>query len=408
MSRLEGKPFLEQGKAAVHGLRRALAVMLESVGADPDEPQEISRKFDLDKTLTWRIGRVVREEDAWEAIQHIPRRPSFGLLIKAMERSGAPAPLLESVWSALDEFERFVEIHSGDRETLEIMSSTAAKRTTEKRLESFRKAGFQASSAIWGVRAKLQLGAQFLAPGTIPGRLSITTVCGFQDFRRLRANTPWTIGTMRGWNGDQFDDTDYCESTTPLMSSSTSRELGLLLPEFCTSPTPQIEIEELTPSTHRYILKAGEVGNTASADIFLGWAFHNSAMLTESFKGETGDHLVMLSTPVEDLVHDLYIHKDLAFAMNLRSVVYSQLPGGQNYPHAKERSQTLPVGAEISDLGNGTMNTTLVELPRYREMIELATKSLNCVPEDFHAFRYRLCYPPIPAVSVLRHPLLTP
>lgn len=406
MSTLETKPFLDDGKAAVQGLRRALASVLDAVGADADQPQDISRRFDLDKTLTWRISRVVREENAWEAVQHIPRRPSFGLLLKAMEKHGAPTAAIERVWSALDEFERFVEIHSGDRETLEIMSSSASKRSADKRQEAFRKSGFLANSAIWGVRAKLQLAAHFMVPGTEPGKLSMATICGLADFRRLRANTAWAVATMRGWDVPGAEDLDYVGRARPLDPVS-AKTHGLLLTDFCSSPLPEIAIIEVSKAKQRYMIKPGPVGNTAAASVFLGWKFENAASDTEAFPGEAGDHLVLLSTPVEVLVQDFFVHTSLDFAKDPTPHLYSQLPGGPLYP-TDEQIQALPTPSEVSDLGHGPPDTTLMDIPRYDDMVALAARELGFPLNEFHGFRHRVSYPPIPTASVLRHPLLKP
>ena len=198
---LESKPFLDDGRSAVQGLRRALAEVLAAVGADPSQPQEISRRFGLDKTLTWRITRVVREGNAWDAIEHIPRRPSIGIFVSAMSKHGASAERIDKLWRAMTEFERFVETHSGDRETLDMMVSVPARKSAAKRLEAFRKAGFQANSATWGVRAKIQLATHIMSPGLKPGHVDIGTVCGLVDFRRLRPNVPWAIASINSWRG---------------------------------------------------------------------------------------------------------------------------------------------------------------------------------------------------------------
>lgn len=47
-----------------------------------------------------------------------------------------------------------VEIHSGDRGTLDVMVATPRSKTAEKRLELIRKNGFLSNAAVWGVRRK--------------------------------------------------------------------------------------------------------------------------------------------------------------------------------------------------------------------------------------------------------------
>lgn len=405
MSAIESRMFVSDGKTAVHGLRRALADVLASVGADADQPQEISRQFGLDKTLAWRISRVVREEDVWEAVQHIPRRPSIRIFVDAMRRHGATPDRVEMVWSALDEFERFVHVHSGDRETLEMMVSAGAKRSAHKRLETFRKTGFQANSAIWGVQARTQISLHVMAPSLVAqDQLSLSIVCGLTEFRRLRPDVPWAVASLTQWDGEE---TAFRDRWQPLaLDPEQSRDAPPLLREFCSQPLPDLETYREREGLVRFMLKEGPVGNTAAATVVFGWTYPTSASCFESYPDEKGEHGVMLTTPVESVVHDLFIHRSLTFAFGPTAHVYSQLPGGPQYPGSGPRAGLLPVGSDVVDLGAGPPDTTTPELPRYREMVELTTRRMGFQLNEFQAYRFRLRYPPIPSMAVLRHGLL--
>lgn len=404
MSTLASKPFQDDGRAAVHGLRRALADILASVGADPSEPQEISRKYGLDKTLTWRIARVVREEDAWEAVQHIPRRPSIQLFVRAMSRAGATGQSVDALWSAVEQFERFVEVHSGDRETLEMMASSAAKRSATKRMENFRKAGFQANAAMWGVCTRVRIAMHMITPAAAGGGLlDITTISVLGDFRRLRPAVPWSVGSMTQWDRKpESMDIDPWSALDPAIAPGRVP----LLREFCSEPTPEIHEVHDQPSLVRYVLREGPVGNTAAATIVLGWTNFAAGTAHQSYPGEKGEHGVHLTTPAEVSLNDLYIHRDLEFAFNPTAHVYSMLPGGPQYPEGGELAPLLPVPSDVSDLGAGPPETTTPELPRYSDMFAYAAKRLNFSPKDFQGYRHRLAYPPIPSMALLRHGLL--
>ncbi len=403
MTTLDTRPFADDGKTAVHGLRRALAEVLVSVGANADQPQEISRQFGLDKTLAWRISRVVREEDVWEAVQHIPRRPSIRLFVNAMTKHGASPDRVESVWRALGEFERFVEVHSGDRETLEMMVSAGAKRTSGKRMEAFRKMGFQANSAIWGVQARVQVSLHLMAPSKVdPSTLSMSTIAGLSDFRRLRADVPWAVAAMSQW--------DRQAGPIPLWRpNAMDPDLGEgeppLLKRFCSDPLPEMESFHERSNLVRFMLKAGPVGNTAAATVIFGWNYPSVASQYQSYPGEEGEHGVMLTTPAELLVHDLFIHRSLAFAFNPTAQIYSQLPGGPIFPAATTKSGILPVPDDATDLGTGPPDTTTPEMPRYREMVEFATNHAGYELNEFQGYRLRVRYPPIPTLATLRHRL---
>jgi hypothetical protein len=400
---MDAKPFADDGKSAVHGLRRALAEVLVAVGADADQPQEISRQFGLDKTLAWRISRVVREDDVWEAVQHIPRRPSIRIFVNAMTKHGASPDRVETVWHALGEFERFIEVHSGDRETLEMMVSSAAKRSAGKRLETFRKSGFQANSAIWGVQARTQIALQLMAPSaTNPESLSMSTICGLTDFRRLRPDVPWAIASMSQW-----DDLAPIERWKPTpIDPTVSLEDGPLMREFCSHPLPDLHMLKEREDLVRFMLSEGPVGNTAAATVVFGWNYPSVASKYQNYPGEVGEHGTLLSTPVESVVHDLFIHRSLDFAFNPTAHVYSQLPGGPQYPSGGRKAGLLPVPDEVTDLGAGPPDTTTPELHRYREMVEAAVRQMGHELNDFQGYRFRVRYPPIPTLAVLRHALL--
>lgn len=403
----QSKAFLDDARHAVHGLRRALADVLAAVDANPDQPQELSRRFGLDKTLTWRIARVIRAEDPSEAVPHIPRGPSMRIFARAMTKHGAPAKQVDSVIKAVKAFEQFVEVHSGDRETLEMMLGASPKRSAAKRMETFRKQGFQANSAIWGVRARAQVAVRLLAPGTAPGMVSLATITGLVEFRRLRPDVPWAIATVHTWNaqGESDDPTSRRELLPLDASAGASHEL--VLRRFSSEPLPAIDTTEDSRGTRRYMLGSGAVGNMGAATILSGWLTTNTAPMRGSFEGECGEHGVNLTTPVEEVIADLLVHRDLKFAMNPTAEVYSQLPGGPRFPSAPAEAAALPVPTELVDLGSPP-DTTTPELPVYGDLAQLAAKRMGHDLSEFRGFRYRLKYPPIPAMAVIRHGLLPP
>jgi hypothetical protein len=403
LSETASKPFHDEGRTAVHGLRRALAGVLASVGADPDQPQEISRKYGLDKTLTWRISRVVREEDVWEAVQHIPRRPSIHIFVRAMTKHGAPENTLESLWKAVEEFEQFIETHSGDRETLEMMASTAGRRSAAKRMENFRKAGYQAGAAVWGVCTRTQIAVHFVAPSRIKDRLDVSTVSVLVGFRRLRADVPWAVGSMSQWDVHDGSLTDLAR-WEPVDRAVGPGEIPLMR-EFCSDPLPIIEKVQARPGLVRYMLTKGPVGSTAASTIVLGWRHPAAATVHQSYPGETGEHGVHLTTPAQGSINDLYIHRDLTFAKNPTAHVYSTLPGGAQYTEGNGNATALPVPCDVVDLGTPPQTVT-PELRNFGEIVAAAARLSSHEMSDFHGFRHRLSYPPIPCIAVLRHALL--
>lgn len=405
MSAFESKLVLQNGREAVHGLRRALAGLITSAGAESGQPQEVSRRFGVDKTLAWRISRAVREEDPWEALPHLPSRAGITIFAEAMARAGAPVGRMEDLWKALGEFEKFVETHARDRDTLDMIVSSPS-RASAKKLEAFRKSGFQCNSSLLGVRAGVQLASHFVAPSSkVAGMVDVGVASGLVELCRLRPSVPWSVATIRNWGGHGGDVLDASLGVVPVEEGTPGEVVSPLIREFCSPRSVEVRAVEQPKGTFRYMLDAGPVGFAASADVFSGWVNFATAPMDESAPGERGEHGINLCTPAEELVFDLLIHRELEFAMDVSAQVYSQFPGGPQYPDAGSEHSTMPVPTDVLDLGMTVPDAPSALVPRYGEFLERVAARMGRSLGDFRAFRYRLKYPPIPAMALLSHPL---
>jgi len=231
-------------------------------------------------------------------------------------------------------------------------------------------------------------------------------VCGLLALRRLRSNVPWAVASAVAWDRPDGTAVDPDEAPLPL------DEHGLMggvpvLPEFCSTPLPGVRTVRVPGGNSHFEITDGPVGETAAATVLLGWKWPiKVSQYCEKSPDELGEHGVHLSTPVEAVVFDLFVHRSLGFAMNPAAKVYSNLPGGPRYPMEGRSVGLLPMPSEVIDLGAGPPDTTIPEFPRYREVVEFSTGRMGFALKEFHAFRYRLRYPPIPSLAILQHPLL--
>ncbi|MGE4197873.1 MAG: hypothetical protein AB7G11_12210 [Phycisphaerales bacterium] len=390
----------------MNDVRRAIAALVEAVDANPQQPQEISRRFGLDKTLTWKIARFLGDDDMFAAASHLPGRASVRNLVEALVKGGAAADRAASVLEAMDRFESIVATHAGDRETFEIMLGSASDGLARRRGEAARKQLYQGASAIWGVQARVHMSMHMIAPSAEqPDTIDIAVICGFIDFRRLRPNVSWTV-SRRG----TFikDGTPQPSPNTVPLDPSIPVTAPPVLAEFCSDPIPPIRaVFQPASQLTRFELEPGPVGNTASANCILGWIARSQVSRYRREGDEIGENIVRLSTPAELLYHDLYVHKDLGFAIDPppRLHIYSELPGGPSYPHDGLDAGRLPMPDDVIDLGETPTGAVTTDIPGYPDMVSLAIKRLGHGPADFHGFRCKLRFPPIPTLALLRYPL---
>jgi len=403
--RTGGTPgFENHATAALARIRSALADLLHSVDASPLRPQEVARKFNLNKNLTWRISKVIREPDPAAAAPHIPGKAGLAIFLDSLKKAGAPAAAILEVNQAINEFDRMREIHAGDRETLEAMLGHLANGAeAQQQIEAQRKLSFRGNSAIWGVQARVQICTNFIAPSADPDFADLAWLSGLVDLRRLRRDTTWAIASTRKVDDrgqalpvgqlESIDERFRGDATAPLMG------------EFCSDPLPEIRLEVGADGLMRYLLVGGPLGNTAAQTCIVGICGRRF-LARHQVPGDTiGEHIARLYTPVECLIHDLYVHRELSYALHPEVFLYSQLPINPVYPMGGRETAQLPLLERIQSLGHAPPTPLTPELPQYPSLVRRVFERMGWNARDFHGFRLTLRYPPIPAVAVFRYPL---
>lgn len=346
--------------------------------------------------------RVICEDSAWGAVEHVPGRSSIKALVETLRRAGASSAAADAVMLAMERFEDTVQTHSGDRDTFEVMIGSVSDQSARRRGEASRKMFFQGCSAIWGVRARLQLSIHIVAPSAKAGMLDTAVVAGLMDFRRLRSDVAWTVASMSTLAPDGTP-----QSHPDLGPIDPAVEPGRppILRQFCSDPVPELRSVPGPFGATRHEFTEGPIGNTALATCILGWVARGELGRYRTGDDTIGEHIVRLNTPVETLYHDLYVHRGLEFASRPRAFLHNCLPGAPVFPYDGRERSRLPLAEEMIDLGEGPPAATAPEIPSYRQMVDLAMQRLGRPLEEFHGYRLRLRYPPIPTQAMYRYDL---
>jgi hypothetical protein len=406
MSKIQTKTeqTVEVSRTALQAVRQALIDLYEVVGADPETPQEVSRRFSINRNLTWKLSRVISASDPAAALAHLPGNSGMELAIEAFARHGAPGEAVGGVREAMRRLDEVVREHAGDRGTFAVMLGGTSSSPDQKQGEASRKMFYQGASAIWGVQARVHVSLHFVSP-SVKGedRLDLAVVAGFVDFRRLREDVSWAVASMATFvdDGTPQDHPDI----GPL-DPALRRGEAPLLRQFCSTPVPELRRTQRAGSTvTRYELTEGPVGNAAAATCMLGWVARGEVNRYRAEGDHYGEHIVRLSTPVEVVYHELFVHRTLAFAMRPTVHLYSDLPGGPQFQFDGKDRGVLPVAEEVVDLGESPPNTANAEIPNYRRLVDTAVAGLGRELNDFHGFRFKMKYPPIPAQLLYRYEL---
>lgn len=396
-------PFEEHLRTALRWFRSALADITAEVGADATRPQQLARQLGLDKSLAWHLTSILSVDDLPAIVGHLPGKAGLRIAVSRFEDAGASADTLESLQRSIDEIERVISTHCGDRGTLEMMvGHFRGENGHAAQEEAHRKRLFQGASAIWGVQARMQLAAHFIAPSREdPEMLDSALISGLIGFRRLRPDVPWAVASVRRFADDGA-------RARPIAIEPVDPGVGAddapLLAEFCSKPLPALQISPGPAGVTRYEIVEGPVGNTAACTAVAGWIWRSDVSPWRSPTDQYGEHIAYLYTPAKLLVLDLFVHKDVPFNQP-QPLLYSQLPGGPTYPSGGRDRGKLPLRQGLIDLGASPPDATTPEFPRHQKLVEQVCERLGWSSNEFTGYRLRLPYPPIPALATLRHEL---
>ncbi len=389
---------------AVADIRMALLELYASVDADPSLPQDVSRRFGLNKNLTWKVGKILQSEDGFHAVQHLPGAAGWDILLKTFQVAGAPTSRVAAVRAALKSFEDFVTLHAGDRAQLELMLDSMGVGNGGNQLENSRALAYQGNSGIWGVQAKVRLTAGYVVPNRDdPTKLDASLVGGLVGFRRLRPNVSWPLFRFQTYNDQGSADSRRREE---LDLTKPDGDVPRLLRRFCSPSLPPFIARPIQSATE-YVLPAGPVGNLGAFNCFFGDVTRGANRFATP-GDERFEFSSTVTLPAETMVFDLFVHRDVWMPESPQVVVYGRPNGGPDLPDQRDEEHVLPLGEKCIELGGRPPMVTTPLIPRYAELVNFVSERLGFATSDFRAFRLTLKYPPMSATIVLRAPLAPP
>lgn len=401
MSLTEPIQLVEESRFALQSLRRALIEMYDSVGADPSVPQDVSRRFDLNRNLTWKLARVIGAPDPLAALNHLPGQAGMELAIEAFERAGAPPAITESVRSAMSEFAAVVKEHAGDREQLELTLESMGMIEADAATISGRELAFRGNSSVWGVQARTRLTTTMVAPGK-PGTHDYIMLSGLVGLRRLRPSVEWRLVRAQ-----VYTDASALMNDGPGMDQIERKQAGdlpLVVKEFCSPNMPAL-LAKPGPDGIEICLPGGQVGNRGAFDCYFGYIYRGIPC-TPSPDNLHGSAAAPVTLPVESLVFDLIVHKGVKMPNMPEVAMYGFPQGGPDGPAAQTESNRLPLQERLVELAGSPPALATQAVPGLSKMGNALYARMGWNPADFRGLRLVVKHPPMGSRVVMKWPLV--
>lgn len=386
--------FLE----ALDGLRGSLTELYLAAGADPEDPQEVSREFGMHRNLSWKLTRIMRSPDAEGVLPYLPGPAGFVLALKAFQKAGAPQEEIEALRKATDEFESMIGLHAGDRATLELMLDSSGLGVQGDPLEASRKLAFRGNSGIWGIQARTRLRTSLIAPNPDDSALlDLAHVSGLIDIRRFRPNAAWPLFHRESFNDDG---SPRERPTEPIDPDQADNPNAMLWAEYCTQPLPEVRVVP-TRLGARYEAVGGRVGNSGRTTCVHGDIARRFAPRYADDKNKLGEFYTDINAPTENLVFDLIIHRDLA--EEIQPEVRILLTDSATPYHGGTAS--IPFSETIRHITSTPPRLATPLVPRYTEIINEVYERMGWNGKDFRAMRFEMKCPPMPSKLVFSYQL---
>lgn len=375
---------------AFQSLRAEILQLLGEVGADPSKTRELGRALDLNRGIAWRLSRIARSVDGSDIAHDVPSSSSIEKFTAACASKGGAEGTIARVLRASQNFERKVESCSGGRKTLGMLLANHQQSRTGNDRERARRALFEGACAVWGVQAATRFVSVFLYPSqTDHTRLSAAHVTGYVGFRRLSAR-PWPMsyeavhderGVAQPIKKEPLDPTGYQEGELQLLRN------------FCSPSDPGIEVRN--QGTYKvFDLASGPVGNEGLTNCVFG-SFLNDIYERRPESDNTAGFMVMLQTPVENVLFDLFVHKDVEHTGDTITHLLDRL----TYPHENREEdfddQCMPLHEQAVDLPRGIHAAATPHIPWYTDLLRFVESRMRMPVDDFACSRFEMAYPPI-------------
>lgn len=395
---------LEEVVVAFQELRARLADLFVAVQVDPTQTRETARKLGLNRGLVWRLTRVVRATDVAAAVSDVPGRASMARFIAACRERGAPEHELDAISHAIARFERLTSACSGDRKTLAMLMSNRSDSLDSGEQERARRKLFEGGCTVWGVQAAVRFVSVFLFPAPDdPSMMDVGHVTGYVGFRRMRA-IPWPLSfeAVMSRRGDmiQFE-------KAPLDPTGATEGSLQLIPRFCDPPDPAIVVSTIG-NVKRFELAEGPVGNAGLATVVFGTYLRHLIPRAQSADHQFASFNVLLCTPVERLIFDMFVHRDI----HLDGIPETNLCDRLTHPHPPADDDVyrlaMPCAEQPFALGRGASGALTPHIPFYPRLVEFVCQRVGHPAEAFRGSRFEMTYPPIPTAPSRRFPLADP
>jgi hypothetical protein len=370
---------------AARAVIAAVDAVIDDLPDRPNRPSALAERLGVNKVLTSRVLKALREPDLVESLYGLPGSEPLQRLVRAAEKAGSGSSSARAALEAIESFESVVRTDFGTRERLSAL--LAAHRPM--------------------VRAKVELAAKqsiFRGISQIRGRFIehyevIILVRPNSDGRRVDYLTLTALKGIRGLTPDTVvNETIVAESPhAGLPMNVNGRPIrgvdDVILRELCSDPMPELALVANDACTQLRISSLG-VSSKGSAELVLAMAQMGYGSVHATATDERAGFFLNVEEPMRSLWLTVAVHEGLGWEEPpLVRAFDAGARVSRPEDYRKRESSHLQVAIELDELGNDVAGWRSMRWPRLLEALRLATDRAGWSLDGYHAYRTRVEYP---------------
>lgn len=370
-------------------LRSALMRLLVEWGS-PKSFSVLQRASGAGKTICWQIFRIVGAENLVAEARYAPTPSSLKRLLASAAEAGVGEATISRVQATAEAFHAFSKKNADDRTAFDSMlAGVASDGENDTILLSQRRAAYRSMSHIWGVQTDLHYYCNMVRRSASGEKYDLVHFNLQRGIRRLRPDAEVLLyGYQRNPNN-----VAGAEEVEGAIDERAARLHGMpVLPQFSTSPLPEIQKFDVGAETVRYKTLSREIGPRGNLDYALG-RFNREQPYMVDVDGRRLFHMTFAYRlkPVGMAIHELIVHRPSFPDIRPEMMVfqYEKLPVSQE---EVRQSVQFPVEEKLKPAGRADA-VELVELPQYSELLRYGAEHVGWDLSEFDVYRVRMPYP---------------
>ena len=365
-------------------LSRTIGTVVTEV--DEPGPVALARRLGLDKVLTSRVLRALRNKDAMAVINLSPGPEPLRRLLRAAARAGVGPELIGEAEEAVEAFDALIRRDVGGRSALDsIISAWLPEARADFELQR-KKAAFKAMSQLKGVMARAHILTFMLAPSEDGRSIDYVWLFGLTGLQRLRPGAPVHFASTRISKQD----------VPPREARSLDGHLldrvdqGLLEP-FCSAPTPQLNLTGVGDTVH-YALPDHGFGPESAIDLVCANLNRKARKrYDQSGHNRRTSYYAQIRTPVQTLHFDVLVHEDVYAGLDPALTIYdTSVDGTADINDPARDVDRYDLLESVQYLGVGITKFRNTDVPMYARLIGHVCRKTGWDGDRFRGYRCRV------------------